>query len=170
MWCGGIVLGALPYSKVRYVRLLRLPFSAHSSPKDSLRFCSVTQTRVFLFCFVLFCFCFVFLFLVFFFIKNYKFVTYFPHIFDFLKKSSKSVKKKKKKTRNFSQILYQISDKTHFVWNFITERSPFLCKISLLSQRSLFFCVWFLPHRMPLTLKLGAVHPRLFYIVVLPWA
>ena len=36
-------VGTLPYSKVTYVRLPRPPFSAHSLPRNSLKFCSVTQ-------------------------------------------------------------------------------------------------------------------------------
>ena len=35
--------GALPYSKVRYVTLLRHPFHAHSSPNYPWKVCSVTQ-------------------------------------------------------------------------------------------------------------------------------
>ena len=46
------------------VKALKTPFSAHSSPKKPLKFCSVTQRPMFFFLF-----CFVFL------IKNNKFVT-----------------------------------------------------------------------------------------------
>ena len=51
-----------------------------------------------------------------------------------------------------------------FFLKYMTERTPFLCNIPLFIQRPLFFVI--VTARMPLTLTIGALHPRPFYVVL----
>ena len=49
---------------------------------------------------------------------------------------------------------------------FVTERLPkFLCVKSQFSPKDSFFLLYF-PHRIPLPLKIGALHLHLFYLLV----
>ena len=133
---------ALPYSKVRNVRLLKPLFFCSLLAQLPLK-CLVSHPQ--------YPMCFEFL------IKSYKFVTQWPQcFFDF---SSLFKKYETFHKINFHPNLWQNT----FCLEFL-ERPPFLCKIWLLTRRPFF--LWILPHRMSLTSKIGAVHSRLFYKVV----
>ena len=89
--------GALPYSKVRYVRLLRPPFYAHSSPNYPWKVRSAKDPV----CFWVFD-------------QKLQSHTMTPIFWLLIKKNYKFVQN----IRNFSQISLWTCDKTHFVWNF----------------------------------------------------
>ena len=70
------------------------------------------------------------------------------------------------KIRKLSQIFFQICEQIQFFQNFVTERPPIMFKIPRLTQGPLLFVIF--ASLMPLTLKIGAVHPHrhLFYMGV----
>ena len=112
----------------------KTPFSAHSSPKDPLIFFCHPKNP---------CLC------EFFDKKKYKFVTQWPHFFHFFEKKSEL----------FDKFPSRFVTK-HVLFGISSPKDPFLCKISFFTRRPLF--LWFLPHRMPLTLKIGTSASALY--------
>ena len=137
--------GGTPIIEGTLYKALKTPFYAHSSPNYPWKVRSVTQKTP---CVLNFW-------------SKVTNVTQWPQCFWFFDKIFQVCSKYTKLFTNFHPNLWQNT----FCLEYL-ERPHFLCKVSLLTRRPFF--LRFLPHRMPLTLKIGTVLPFLFYIVVPP--
>ena len=128
--------GALPYSKVRSVRLLRPPFSCSLLAQLSLK--------------ILLCHSKIPCVLGFW-SKVTNLSHNDPNVFDFLDKKWQVCSKYTKLLKNFHPNLWK--KKKHFVWNF--WKDTLFCVKPHFSPADP-SCLRFLPHQVPLTLKIGA--------------